>query len=403
MTKQETSPAASYRSYSVSARDREPLVTFMVDALEEAGCRILHRPPPNQAPFRITFETPLGERMGVVAYAFHANSRLTRNRPEDEHRFQVKYGTKDGKHHEIWQDPYELYTTLFLGINPEQGFFVAADPLLHDPTRFFISVEFKEGHVQEIEQQGWASWERVKRQDSVDLPVEVLVGGTKQNFLKLVRFERAAKGLAPGLRQLLAEKMGALGEAAISPDAAASSVVVPADIRHVLAMEFELSEAQILDLIGSAPRLKMAVRGWVAEEHLYRQLEKLPGVEGLERLEQEGGADLRLSYQGSRLLEIECKNVLRKVYSDGLIRLDLQRTRTSKGDPCSRFYRSNEFDLIAACLHSHTESWEFRYALPGKLDPHKSCPGRLSNAVRINGRWGDDAAVALSAAVATAR
>src|SRR5688572_26434870 len=116
----------------------------MLNALRGAGCRILYSSPPNEAPFRITFETELGERHGIIAYAFLANSRLTKNRPRDEHRFQLKYGSKrDASFHALWQDPYGLYTTLLVGINTERGFFVGADPVLHSPTRLFISVEFK--------------------------------------------------------------------------------------------------------------------------------------------------------------------------------------------------------------------------------------------------------------------
>ena len=118
----------------------------------------------------------------------------------------------------------------------------------------------------------------------------------------------------------------------------------------------------------------------------------MPGVEDCVRIEEEGGADLRLRYRGSRLLEVECKNVLRQRMADGTIRLDFQRTRASKGDPCSRFYAPEDFDLVAACLHSCTEEWEFRYAPTRGLDPHKNCPGKLSNLVRIDQRWIEDAA-----------
>ncbi len=137
-------------SIGVSSRDKAPLVAFMVRALRDSGCRMLFVSDPSEAPFRLTFETPDGERMGIVAYAFLANQRLTKNRPSDEHRFQVKYGKKDGRLHELWQDPYGLYTTLFVGINPKAGFFVAADPVLHSPTKFFISIEFKDVHMKEI-------------------------------------------------------------------------------------------------------------------------------------------------------------------------------------------------------------------------------------------------------------
>src|SRR5688572_9114518 len=97
-------------SYSVSRSDREPLLHLMLAALERNRCRILCTSPPDRAPFRITFETELGERAGIVAYAFLANTKLTRNRPKDEHRLQREYGSKGGRLHEIWQDPYALYT-----------------------------------------------------------------------------------------------------------------------------------------------------------------------------------------------------------------------------------------------------------------------------------------------------
>src|SRR5688572_33441102 len=116
----------------------------MVDALEKQGCRMIFVPPANVAPFRLTFETPQGERMGAVAYAFLANNKKIKNRPPDEHRFQIKYGGELSGHHDIWQDPYGLYVTLLVGINPQMGFFVAADPVIRNPTRFSVSVEFKD-------------------------------------------------------------------------------------------------------------------------------------------------------------------------------------------------------------------------------------------------------------------
>jgi hypothetical protein len=173
----------------VSPKNREPLIETMEHALKSAGCSVIHRPEANEAPFRFTFETPYGERLGIVAYAFRANTRLTKNRPEDEHRFQMKYGSKVGGWHDLWQDPFGLYTTLLVGINPEQGFFVSADPVLHSPTRLFISIEFKQEHVDEILAAGWHGWERPRRTRTGD-PIEVLVGGKMESFLRLVRFER---------------------------------------------------------------------------------------------------------------------------------------------------------------------------------------------------------------------
>ncbi|HUG36000.1 MAG TPA: hypothetical protein VML54_03560, partial [Candidatus Limnocylindrales bacterium] len=74
-----------------------------------------------------------------MAYAFLLNKKATRNRPADEHRFQVRYGSKEGRLHQLWQDPYELYTTVLMGIDPDRGFFVGADPVFHSPTCFTTS------------------------------------------------------------------------------------------------------------------------------------------------------------------------------------------------------------------------------------------------------------------------
>src|SRR5437879_2593988 len=119
-----------YRRYSVSRRDKEPLLRFIVDALESSGCRVLRASEPDVAPFRLTFETPDEERLGIIAYAFRSGSQLTKNRPPDEHRLQVKYSGYDKKLHAVWQDPFLLYTTLFVGIDTERGLFVGADPVL---------------------------------------------------------------------------------------------------------------------------------------------------------------------------------------------------------------------------------------------------------------------------------
>jgi hypothetical protein len=393
-----------YRRFSVNRSQKAPLLDFIVSALESSGCRILHTSDPGEAPFRISFEAPDGERLGILAYAFLANSRPTRNRPRDEHRFQVKYGPKTGELHQLWQDPFSLYTTLFLGINLERGFFVAADPILHSPTRFFISVEFKEEHVESILDRGWYAWERQKRSSKgLDEPVEVMVGGTREHVLRYVRFERAAKGLDTGHRDLLADKMAELERMPLLRRASAVDARAADAMRlHQLASEFQLTEMEILDLIQSAPRLKMAVRGWVAEAHLVRELSGLSAITECTSLEEDGRPDVRLTLRGSRPLYIECKNVLRRPYADGTYRVDFQRTRAAKGDPCSRYYAAAEFEVVAACLHPQTECWDFSYALTRDLDAHDKCPGKLSNRARLDQRWSPDVVAVLERALAAA-
>ena len=383
----------TFRNYSISRKAKEPLIAFMVDALTAAGCRIIQQSDPGIAPFQVSFETSLGERMGIVAYAFFANSKPTRNRPDDEHRFQVKYGAKDGALHPLWQDPYGIYTTLFLGINPESGFFVGVDPVLHSPTKMFISIEFKEEQVSQILKSGWNFWEREKSSRGFDSPVETLVGGRPKRFLDYIRFEQAALGLDQGHRFLLAEQIGQHGSNILSSGRIQSNdhrrSVTTTQLHH-LAAEFELDPEQILFLIDSAPRLKMAVRGWVAETHLESQLREIPQISESTRLEQDGQPDFDVLLQSGKRLRIECKNVLRRPMADGTIRVDFQKTRASKNNPCSRYYRRDEFQVLAACLHPSTEKWEFHYQLTRNLLAHQKCPLHLDNKVRLGPDWFPD-------------
>ena len=363
---------------------------------------MLYIPRANIAPFRFTFETPAGERMGIIVYAFLANQKTTQNRPSDEHRFQVKYGSRgSGEPQPIFNDPYGLYTTLFLGINCEQGFFVAADPWLHNPTKFFISIEFKDNNAKCILRHGWCAWERERTVSSND-PVEILIGGTREHFLRYVYFERAALREDQGHRHWLAENIEHVASFPIVRSTKTEKKRDRPPHIHALTQEFELGENEVLDLIEKAPRLKMAVRGWVAEVHLHRHLRIVSGVTECLHIEEEGGADIRLRYRGSQPLEIECKNVLRKTTAGGVPRIDFQRTRTSKANPCSRYYTPNDFDILAGCLHAVSSHWEFRYVLPKTLDPHPRCPGRLWNNLRLEGkRWTDDPSEILKLAVAS--
>ncbi|RAI44765.1 hypothetical protein CH341_07305 [Rhodoplanes roseus] len=367
----------------------------MTGALQRAGCKIIHSSQPDRAPFIVAFETATGERMGIIAYAFLATRTLTKNRPPDECSFQIKYGSKDTyaeeNSHELWQDPLGMFTTLLVGIDPERGYCISADPVIHSPTKFFIRLEFKDEHIALSADRGWYAWQRVKRATPLDAPrVETLVGCNKEHFLDLVRFERAARGLDPGNRLILAEGHVYSLPTSKVPRGTDGSPSLHLAESHPLVSQFALSSEEILDLIAGARRLKMAVRGWVAEEHLRSTLLKVPGITHCERLDEEGGPDLKISFCDGPLLTVECKNVARESDRHGLPKIDFQRTRAAKGNPCSRYYAPTDFDIVAACLHGVTSDWSFRYALPGRLPPHKSCVGRIASNLRVDKTWAAD-------------
>lgn len=376
--------AFSWKVYSVSARDKEPLLQFIREALEARGCTIQHASAANRAPFHLVLDLPGGERLSVLVYAFLANSKATRNRPADEHRFQIKYGGDLSGVLDVAVDPLGVTTTIFIGIDRERRLFIAADPLMNNPSPMSRSVEFKADHVTQIMDTGWTAWERERREAKTttrrafellpDMRTEILIGGKQERLLDLIMLERIARGLDPGERHLIADKFRDL------PGRKAG-----AQVSHMLLDELGISHESLLDLISSASRLKMAVRGWVAETHLESFLKDVEGVTECVRLQGDGRPDISLRWKGGRPILFECKNVLRTTYAGGIPKLDFQRTRASKADPCSRYYMPSDFDVLAACLHPVSERWEFRFALTSELPAHGTCEGRIDNNIRVSG------------------
>jgi hypothetical protein len=377
-----TESAFSWNVYSVSAYDKRPLLQFVQDALVSRGCTIVHASPANRAPFLIVFNLPGGERMSILVYAFLANAKVTRKRPSDEHRFQVKYGGDLSGVIDVAIDPHGITTTVFVGIDLDRGIFIAADPLMNNPSPMSRSIEFKAENVERVLAEGWSAWERERREAKTrtrrafellpDIRTEILIGGRQHRLLDLILLERVARGLDPGERHLIADKFREL------PGSDATS-----RLSHRLLDELQIAPEALLDLISSASRLKMAVRGWVAEAHLETHLRSIRQISDCTRLQGDGRPDISVRWKGSHPILIECKNVPRTTYADGAPKLDFQRTRASKSDPCSRYYSPNEFQVVAACLHPVTEKWTFRFALTTDLPPHSSCSGRIDSNIRV--------------------
>lgn len=374
--------ALQWKTYGVSRLEKQALLNFILGGLTMRGCRIVSASDPRRAPFYIVLETPAGERHAVLAYAFRAGAKLTKKRPTNEHRFQIKYGGKLKGILEVAIDPTAVVTTIFLGIDLERQVFVAADPLMNAPSPMSSSVEFKAHHVAEIVDQGWHAWERERRGPKTrsrptaeideDTRIQILVGGTQDRVYDLIVLERLALGLDPGERHLIADRL-----------AEHPSRQHVASVSHKLLEELQLEPEALFDLIEGAARLKMAVRGWVAEQHLETALTAVPGVSDCRRINAEGQPDISLRWKGSPPILIECKNVLRKRDAAGYARVDFQKTRASISDPCSRYYSPADFTLLAACLHAVSEEWEFSYALTTELPPHAKCDGKISNRIVV--------------------
>lgn len=369
--------------YRVARREQQ--VAFVADALEKSQFQIDQLPDPRLAPFIFEVQAPWGEHLKLICYAFLANKYNQRGRPADEHRFQVKYGSEFDRFHDIYLPRKRDEVTLMFGVHLEAGVVVAVDPAMHNPTWFSRSVEFKTAHVEAIGSTGWCGWERErswarrKQLPQENYQIEVLLGLRPERFARYVLLEKQATGIPPGERLLMIERDKFSFEEA----------------EHVLAKELGLPHSEILSMIRDAKRLRVAVRGRAAEKHLSRFLASEPMIESVEELDEDGPPDFVVGYRGRRV-RIECKNTLRRRHN-GYAKVDFQKTRASKADPCSRYYKPEQFELLAACMHPITERWEFMFCPTSALAPHPKCVGHLSQHVLINGRWSSSIVAALDA------
>lgn len=380
------------RRYRVARREK--IVRRILTALEQCGAEITREPNPYRAPFEIGLVTPEGDHIQLVVYAFTAKKYNQKGRPADEHRFQVKYGsgTDFKEYHSLYFDRSGAKTTIFLGVGIEEdeGVFVACDPAMHHPTWFSRSIEFKTHHVASARRLGWFNWERersdVRRKHPRPLAsfqAEALLAFTPRNFLQYVHFERLATGLPPGERILLASRMAP----GTTPGADSES------FRHELERELGYSTDEILDMIDlGARRLRTALRGRVAERHLEDRLRATKGVEDIVCIDRDGQPDFRVTYRGRRAVSIEVKNV-RSLKVAGQPQIDFQRTRATKADPvCGRYYKRGQFEILAACLHPITARWEYKFTSTATLRAHPKCPGRLWHHVVVSqdASWTED-------------
>jgi len=388
------------RYHRVRGRKR---VEAIADAIVASGGEIVREPSHSIAPFEFEVRLPDGKQLNLVCYAFTANKYAQERRPPDEHRFQVKYGSDFSRPHDIYIDPKRASTTLFFGVHKEEDLFIAVDPAMHNPTWFSKSIELKENDVEIALKRGWHGWDRdrvpggrrrVLPQESFS--TEALLAFTPKHFLTYALFERIATGIETGERLLLIKNIGddlRQGGSARSLVTTRIDLVAPTSAEHKLLTQFGLPVDQILDLIAENPRLHTAVRGGVAERHLQLVLKKTPGVTDVKQINRDGEPDFAIKFR-RQPLRIECKNVSPDT-THGLPRVDFQKTRAAKGNPCSRYYSAEQFEVLAACIFPVTGSWDFRFCLTNTLPQHTKCAGKLGDRVVVDG-WAPDLPTLLS-------
>lgn len=374
--------------YRVSGR--ADVHKFLVSAIEASGGHVIYASDPSRAPVYIGVQLNSDERIGMLVYPFRITKVATKGRPADEVRGQLRYGAEESweRDHPVGRDIAGVDVTMIVGVDLVDGVLLGLDSNLWDPLPMGISFYAKHTDVSEAVRSSWHVWEKVNRGGSKRSEarspsnLETVVAFTPNRLIDYARLERRATALRldPALRY------------AAALDMAAPPLPDEAPRRHALEEQFALTSEQILDIIRGRNRLSVAVRGGVAEHHLEQQLTGALGIESVERLDVDAMHDFNVTLDDGTVLRVECKNASPRTSASGQFRVEVQKTRASKGDPSSRFYPTDGFDVVAACLYSATGRWQFRFGRTTQMATHRDFADRLAPVQAITDDWVDDIA-----------
>lgn len=366
---------------------RADLHAFLLEAVTASGGRVVYASDPHRAPVYLGVQLDSDERIGMLVYPFRITRNTIKNRPADEVRGQLRYGSEESwkREHPVGRDIAGIDVSMILGVDLADDVVLGLDANLWDPLPMGISFYAKDAEIERAKASGWHVWEKLNRagtkrsEPRSPTSLETIVAFTPDRLIDYARLERRATSLRldPPLRYSAAVTLADKTTASELPG------------RHVLEEQFALTSEQILDIIGGRNRLSVAVRGGVAEYHLEHLLEHASGVAAVERLDVDAMHDFNVTMTDGRHHRVECKNASPKVSASGAFKVEVQKTRASKGDPASRFYPADGFDVVAACLFSPTGRWEFRYGLTARMTRHKDFPNRLAPIQTITDDWPD--------------
>ena len=374
--------------YRVSGR--ADVHDFLIRSIDASGGRVIYASDPSRAPVYLGVQLDSDERIGMLIYPFRITKVATNGRPEDEVRGQLRYGSEESweRDHPVGRDIAGVDVTMIVGVDLMDGVLLGLDSNLWDPLPMGISFYAKEADIDEAARSSWHVWEKINRAGSKrsearsPTNLETVVAFTPNRLIDYARLERRASALRldPALRYTAALDM------------ATPPLPDEAPRRHVLEEQFALTSEQILDIIRGRNRLSVAVRGGVAEHHLEQQLTGALGIESVERLDVDAMHDFNVTLEDGTVLRVECKNASPRTSASGQFKVEVQKTRASKGDPASRFYTTDGFDVVAACLYSPTGRWQFRFGRTAQMATHKDFPDRLAAIQAITDDWVDDIA-----------
>jgi hypothetical protein len=155
-------------------------------------------------------------------------------------------------------------------------------------------------------------------------------------------------------------------------------------IGHPVERMLNASARDILDALENGFRARADLKGKLAELFMSRHLDGLQRdgvIDRYEWFDQDGVPDFTVWFRDGSDIKLEVKNVRS---GKGSLRAETQKTRASRGDPMSRYYRVAHFEVIAACLYNATGSWDYVFARSADLVRLANNPDYLATMQHIN-------------------
>ncbi len=163
--------------------------------------------------------------------------------------------------------------------------------------------------------------------------------------------------------------------------------------RHPLEIAYQLTATEMLDALSRRFRARVALEGAVAEVHLAKKIrafQKTGGIASFEEHDKDAYPDFTITLGTGESLTVECKNVRDKAEAyrtAGQVvayKVETQKTRAAQGDPSSRYYDIDYFDILAVCLGKKTGDWtQFVFARTENLARHRDHPNKIATMQRV--------------------
>lgn len=179
-----------------------PLLRYLTDTLSRSGCELLHVAGTREDTFRLSYESPLLQRVGLTGQLI---SLLPHTQDPDGATATIQVADGPGGNSPCAREPFGLFTPVLLGVDPARDLFVAFDPSRHFPEEELLRVSISGEPLRRTLATGWHAWEREEWEVEETGFAETLVGFTGPNLVRYVLFERLAAGLDTGPRQRFAE------------------------------------------------------------------------------------------------------------------------------------------------------------------------------------------------------